>query len=41
MFARIKALYAKTGNKEVVANAVVKGYITTEQYAKIVGEEYK
>lgn len=41
MFTRIKVLYAKTGNKVVVANAVVKGYITAEQYAMIVGEEYK
>ena len=41
MLARIKALYAKTKNKEVVANAVKKGYITAEDYALIVGEEYK
>lgn len=41
MLARIKALYATTKNKEVVANAVKKGYITAENYALIVGEEYK
>lgn len=40
MFATIKRLFEKTGNKKVVANAVVKGYITEEQYAVIVGEEY-
>ena len=40
MFARIKALYAKTKNKEVVANAVKKGYLTAEDYEKIVGEKY-
>lgn len=41
MFARIKALYAKTNNKKVVANAVKKNYITAEQYKEIVGEDYE
>lgn len=41
MFARIKALYTKTKNKEVVANAVKKNYITSEQYKEIVGEDYE
>lgn len=41
MFARIKALYAKTGNKEVVANAVKKNYITAEDYKKITGEDFE
>lgn len=40
MFNTIKRLYAKTGNKVVVANAVVKGWITEEQYKLITGEDY-
>ena len=30
----------KLWNKQMVANAVVKGVITPEQYAEITGEEY-
>lgn len=39
MFETIKRLYAKTGNKTVVENAVKKGWITEEQYKQIIGEE--
>ena len=39
MFETVKRLFAKTGNKEVVANAVKKGWITQEQYKVITGEE--
>lgn len=41
MFETIKRLYAKTGDKIVVANAVKKGWITEDQYKEITGEEYK
>ena len=41
MFETIKRLYAKTGNKAVVENAVKKGWITAEQYEEIVGEAFK
>ena len=40
MFETIKRLYAKTGDKAVVANAVKKGWITKEQYREITGEVY-
>lgn len=40
MFATIKRLYAKTGDKTLVENAVKKGWITEEQYKVIVGEDY-
>lgn len=40
MFATIKRLYAKTGDKTVVAAAVEKGWITAAQYEEIVGEVY-
>ena len=40
MFATIKRLYAKTGDKEIVAAAVGKGWITESQYEEIVGEAY-
>lgn len=40
MFETIKRLYAKTGDKTLVANAVKKGWITEEQYEEIIGEEY-
>ena len=40
MFETIKRLYAKTGNKTLVANAVNKGWITEEQYQEITGEAY-
>ena len=39
MFETIKRLYAKTGNKTVVENALKKGWITKEQYTEITGEE--
>lgn len=41
MFETMKRLYKKTMNKTVVANAVTKGYITAEQYERIVGEAYE
>ena len=41
MFETIKRLYAKTGNKTIVANAVEKGWITAEQYEEIIGEAFK
>ena len=37
MFETIKRLYIKTSNEAIVANAVVKGWITNEQYTEIVG----
>lgn len=40
MFETIKRLYAKTGDKAVVANAVKKGWITEDQYQEITGEVY-
>ena len=40
MYATIKRLYAKTGDKAIVSNAVVKGWITAEDYKKITGEVY-
>ena len=40
MFETIKRLYAKTGNKVLVENAVKKGWITAEQYKKITGLDY-
>lgn len=40
MFNTIKRLYAKTGDKEVVANAVKKGWITKEQFKEITGDDY-
>lgn len=33
-------LYAKTNNKTVVANAVLKDYITEDDYFDIVGEVF-
>lgn len=40
MFETIKRLYAKTGDKTLVANAVKKGWITKDQYLEITGEVY-
>lgn len=40
MFETIKRLYAKTGDKSVVANAVKKGWITEAQFTEITGEKY-
>lgn len=40
MYATIKRLYAKTGDKTLVENAVKKGWITKKQYSEITGEEY-
>ena len=40
MYATIKRLYTKTGDKSLVENAVKKGWITEEQYTEITGEEY-
>lgn len=40
MFETIKRLYAKTGDKALVANAVKKGWITEDQYQEITGEVY-
>lgn len=40
-FNKVKNYYDKgLWNKEMVANAVVKGWITAEEYALIVGEPY-
>ena len=41
MYETIKRIYAKTGDKNLVANAVKKGWITAGQYKEITGEEYK
>lgn len=43
MFETIKRLYAKTGNKAVVANAVKKigGWITEEDFKTITGEKFE
>lgn len=38
MYQTVKRLYAKTGNKEIVRNAVAKGWISAEQYQEITGE---
>lgn len=35
MFETIKRLYAKTGNKTLVENAVKKGWITQDEAAEI------
>lgn len=41
MYQKIKKYYeAGLWNKEMVANAVVKGKITAEQYKEITGEDY-
>lgn len=40
MFATMNRLYNKTKDKTLVANAVKRGWITTEQYAEITGEAY-
>lgn len=40
MFETIKRLYAKTGDKTLVANAVKKSWITEEQYKAITGDDY-
>lgn len=39
MYKTIDRLYKKTGDKTLVANAVTKGWITVEDYEKIVGEK--
>ena len=41
MYNTIKRLYEKTGDKTVVKNAVVKSWITAEQYEEITGEVYQ
>lgn len=41
MFETIKRIYNKTGNKEAVKNAVLKGWITPEEYEAITGEVYR
>lgn len=38
MFETIKRLYAKNGNTAVVDRAVKKGWITEDDYKRIVGE---
>ena len=40
MYETIKRLYAKTGDKTLVANTVKKGWITAEQYKEITDDEY-
>ena len=41
MFETIKRLYATTGDKTIVANAVKKGWITEEQFKEITGNNYQ
>ena len=41
MFETIKRLYAKTGDKTIVANAVKNGWITEEQFKEITGNNYQ
>ena len=41
MFESIKRLYLKTGNKSLVKNAVIKGWITEIQFKEITGEDYE
>lgn len=38
MYNTIKRLYAKTGNKDIVENAVAKNWITREQANEILGK---
>ena len=38
MYETIKRLYARTGNTAVVDRAVKKGWITEDDYKRIVGE---
>lgn len=38
MYKTLKRVYAKTKNKEAIANAVKKGWITAAQYEEITGE---
>lgn len=38
MFNTIKRLYEKTGNKEIVDNALSKGWITEDQRDLIIGK---
>lgn len=40
MFETIKRLYTKTRNMSVVTNAVLKGWITPEQFRQITGKDY-
>lgn len=40
MFNSIKRLYEKMKNKNIVVNAVIKGWLTTQEYEEITGEDY-
>lgn len=40
MFESVKRLYEKTKNKTIVKNAVIKGWLTSEEYKTITGEDY-
>lgn len=40
MFESVKRLYEKYGNKTIVKNAVLKSWLTAEEYQLIIGEEY-
>ena len=40
MYDSVKRLYEKYGNKIIVKNAVLKGWLTVEDYKLITGEEY-
>lgn len=40
MFDSVKRLYKKFGNKTIVKNAVLKSWLTAEEYELIVGEPY-
>ena len=41
MFEAIQRLYESTKNKQVVINAVLKKYITEEEYFKITGDFFE
>ena len=41
MFRTIQRLYGDTKNKQIVINAVLKKYITEEEYFKITGELFE
>lgn len=40
MFDSVKRLYEKFGNKTIVKNAVLKSWLTAEEYRLITDDEY-
>ena len=40
MFDSVKRIFEKTQNVALIKNAVIKNYITVEQFNEIVGEVY-